>query len=483
MAFREPTTSRRSAVAGGRMRIGLAIGAALLAIAAIVAATRGSSPPRLPLPGIGQPARAGDPFAYSSSRETSFIERAVAGSGHVLFTKSPGGIMATAARVARWRGLIDQAMAGTGIDPDVVEGMVFVESAGLPDVIAGNDPVAASGLTQILAATGQSLLGMHVDLARSRKLTAEMATAAAQGRGTRLIALERQRAKIDDRFNPRRALAGTARYLRLAEQRFGRLDLAVVSYHMGIGNLQQVLNDYDGGRPVPYVQLYFDTAPDHHASANNLLQSFGDQSSLYYWRILGAVQVMHLWRTDRAALARLSALQVQADSGAAVLHPPDRTPTFAGPSDLYRAYAQRELVPLPSDPRRLGLAYARSIGSLAHGLGVPAALYRGLRPAALDMLVELAARVRALSGAAPLTVASAVTDRRYEQQVGDGETIPSTGYSFQIERRYASRAQADAFQAMLDRLQALNLIAWVRNPATIEITVASDASNVLVDGP
>ena len=67
--------------------------------------------------------------------------------------------------------------------------------------------------------------------------------------------------------------------------------------------------------------------------------------------------------------------------------------------------------------------------------------------------------------------------------MGDGETIPSTGYSFQIERRYASRAQADAFQAMLDRLQALNLIAWVRNPATIEITVASDASNVLVDGP
>ena len=181
MAFREPTTSRRSAVAGGRMRIGLAIGAALLAIAAIVAATRGSSPPRLPLPGIGRPARAGDPFAYSSSRETSFLERAIAGSGHVLFTKSPGGIMATAARVARWRGLIDQATAGTGIDPNVVEGMVFVESAGLPDVIAGTDPAAASGLTQILAATGQSLLGMHVDLARSRKLTAEMATAAVAG--------------------------------------------------------------------------------------------------------------------------------------------------------------------------------------------------------------------------------------------------------------------------------------------------------------
>lgn len=466
------------------MRLGLGLAAGLLVLAAVIAATRSGAPPRLPLPGIGQPARAGDPFAYSSSREMSFIDRAVAGSGHVLFTKSPGGAIATAARVARFRGLIGRATAGTGIDPNLVEGLVFVESAGRPDVIAGTDPAAASGLTQILAATGQSLLGMHVDLARSRRLTAQMATAAAQGRGTRVVALARQRAKIDDRFDPRKALAGTVRYLRLAERRFGRLDLAAVSYHMGIGNLQQVLSDYDGGRPVPYVQLYFDTAPDRHAAANDLLQSFGDQSSLYYWRVLGAVQVMHLYRTDRPALARLAGLQVAADSNAAVLHPPHLTPTFADPGALYRAYADRDLVALPSDPRRLGLAYDHSqMGALAHTLGVPAALYRGLRPPALDLLVELAARVHALSGRAPLTVASTVTDRRYEQQVGDGETAPSTGYTFQIERRYISHGQAAAFQAMLDRLQALNLIAWARGPTTIEVTVASDASQALVHGP
>ena len=59
----------------------------------------------------------------------------------------------------------------------------------------------------------------------------------------------------------------------------------------------------------------------------------------------------------------------------------------------------------------------------------------------------------------------------------------ATGYSFQIARNYSSRAQADAFQALLDRLQALNLIAWVRGAATIEVTVASDASRVIVNGP
>jgi len=54
----------------------------------------------------------------------------------VLFTKSPGGALATAARVASFRPLIDRVSAGTGIDPNFLEGIVFLESAGRPDVIA-----------------------------------------------------------------------------------------------------------------------------------------------------------------------------------------------------------------------------------------------------------------------------------------------------------------------------------------------------------
>jgi hypothetical protein len=36
---------------------------------------------------------------------------------------------------------------------------------------------------------------------------------------------------------------------------------------------------------------------------------------------------------------------------------------------------------------------------------------------------------------------------------------------------------------MLDRLQSLNLIAWQRYPSAIEVTVASDAARVIVNGP
>lgn len=465
------------------MRLRLAAGgAALLLVALILVVTHSGSgaPAPPPLPGTGRVPHASDPFAYDPAHQSALVQRATAGSGQVLFTKSPGGAILTAQRVARYRRLIDAATRETGVDPNLLEAIVFVESAGRPYVLAGPDPVDAAGLTQILASTGSSLLGMHIDLPRSRKLLREISSAFSTRRVDRLLA---QLRRVDDRFDPRKALAATVRYLTLAQQRFDRADLAVVSYHMGIGNLQQVLGQYDGGQPVPYAQLYFDTAPDHHASAYRLLAGFGDQSSLYYWRVLGAAQIMRLYRTDRATLVRLSSLETSAPSTAAVLHPPDQVPPFADPAALSAAYVRRALVPLPRNAAQLGFRYSRAMGSAARSLGAPGALYRGLRPAALDLLSELAARVRALSGSTrPLTVAATVTDARYQAALGFDDEPAATGYTFEIARRYSGPGQAAAFQAMLDRLQALNLIGWVRNIDTIEVTAASDASGVIARG-
>jgi hypothetical protein len=82
-----------------------------------------------------------------------------------------------------------------------------------------------------------------------------------------------------------------------------------------------------------------------------------------------------------------------------------------------------------------------------------------------------------------LTVTSAVSDRRYQGLLGVSDPPAAAGWSFTIARSYVSHAQAAAFQAMLDRLQALNLIAWERFPSEIELTVASDASQAIVHGP
>jgi hypothetical protein len=466
-----------------RGRLVVAGAPTVLAIAVLVTVLSGGGRPPLPLPGVGRPARAGDPFAYDPAHAREFVARATAGEGHVLFAKSPGGAVATARRVAALRGAIDAAASSSGVDPAAVEGIVYLESAGIPGAIAGGDPANAAGLTQIEPQTGTSLLGMRINLRRSRALTAAIDRAGGPRRAGAVARLEAARAKADERFNPPKALAATVRYLQLAERRFGRWDLAIESYHMGIGNVAGVLDAYDGGGAVPYVQLYFGTSPDHDGAAYRLLSSFGDDSWTYYWRVLAAEQIMSLYRSDPAALGRLSMLETDAGSSALVLHPPDRTSSLGDRDALDSAYASRQLLRLPTNQTALGLAYDPSMGSYATKLGASPALYRGLRPVTLDMLIELAARVRSLSGgAAPLIVTSTVADRRYQQLLCENDPPAANGWSFTIARRYVSRTQASALEAMLDRLEALNLIAWQRYSSEIEVTVASDADRVIAGG-
>ncbi|HWF24311.1 MAG TPA: hypothetical protein VG275_02620, partial [Solirubrobacteraceae bacterium] len=130
--------------ASARSRLAVAGSAVILVIAIAFAALHSSGPPPLPLPGLGKPAPPGDPFAYQASREANFVARASAGEANVLFQKSPGGVLATAARVAAYRPLIDAATKGTSVSPNVLEGIVFLESAGDPNALAGPDAADAA---------------------------------------------------------------------------------------------------------------------------------------------------------------------------------------------------------------------------------------------------------------------------------------------------------------------------------------------------
>jgi hypothetical protein len=55
-------------------------------------------------------------------------------------------------------------------------------------------------------------------------------------------------------------------------------------------------------------------------------------------------------------------------------------------------------------------------------------------------------------------------------------SLHTTGYAFDIARSYGSRRQADAFQFVLERLQTLNLIAYIKEPGAIHIAVSSNAA-------
>ena len=481
-----PEAPRRRRLRGGALAlIAAVVGAALIVVVLVSGGGGSSSESAVPLV-PHSPAEGGDfgPLRYDRAHNATFERRAAAGFAHPLYAKSPGGVAATAQRVERWRPRIERAAAAAGIDPDTMEAIVFLESAGDPNAMAGPDPRSAAGLTQILPGTATDLLGMHVDLRASIRVTKEIAKARRKARPALVAKLLQRRQQIDERFNPDKALAGTARYLRLSRSHFRREDLAVEAYHMGIGNLQQVIAAFGAGDDTPYAQLYFDSSPARHAAAYAKLFSLGDDSATYWFRLLAAKDILRLARTDPAELQRRARFQTQKNSAENLLHPPGQTTVFATPADLRRAEARRVLLPL--DARgllRAGVRVDPRMGELAPKLGQPRALYRALRPEALAVLAYVGAGVRAFVGRGALAVTSTVRDNRYQQllvgsniEATPNYSLHTTGYAFDIERRYTVPRQAYAFQFFLDRLQALNLIAWVREPGAIHITASRDAS-------
>jgi hypothetical protein len=82
-------------------------------------------------------------------------------------------------------------------------------------------------------------------------------------------------------------------------------------------------------------------------------------------------------------------------------------------------------------------------------------------PATESVLVYIGAGAKAISRQVPLTVSSA------------------HGIRIDVSRHYRSQKQALAFQFLLDRLQAWNLIAWTRTQSTLAIVVGPEAAKVL----
>src|SRR4051795_9303831 len=456
----------------------------LLALGVAVAAAGGlgvvllSKPepdvPRTLTPGAGNTETTVDPIAWSPKRRRELERRAAAGLAHVIYAKSPGGAIVSAARTATWRPQVERAAKRGGVDADALEAIVLLESAGRPDAQASNDIEGAAGLTQILAETGQNLLGMRIDVRASARLTRGI------NRGHKVAARLAARRRVDDRFGPAQALAGTVRYLRIARQRLGRTDLAIAAYHMGIGNMQTALGAY-GKRDISYAQLYFDSTPLRHAKAYRILAALGDDSSTYLWRVMAARYIMRLYREDPDALARRAELHGRKASAEEVLHPSDRTPAYGDPFAIGRARASGQLVAL--DARLLagfGIRIDPRMGELAVRLHQSRRLYRALRPQALRILEIIGAGTRAIARTRPLVVTSTVRDVRYQRvlvarniQATRNFSLHTTGWAFDISRSYRSRAPALAFQFMLDRLTALNMIAGVREPGAIHVTVAA----------
>src|SRR5436190_9957905 len=140
-----------------------------------------------------------DPYAWDPGRAADFERRAATGVSHLLYVRAPGGVLATAGRVARWRPQIDAAARAAGVNADTLEGLVFLESGGRDDAMTPGGIEGAVGLTQILAQTGSGLLGMKVDTTASARLTRRLDREPARGHEKQVAAPRRRRAIAEAR--------------------------------------------------------------------------------------------------------------------------------------------------------------------------------------------------------------------------------------------------------------------------------------------
>jgi transglycosylase-like protein with SLT domain len=316
----QPLASQRQRIIKRRRRIALGV-IAIAVIALIVALSGGGSDSGSflePAEGAIQPEQVGDGY----DRPDEQLGRiAAAGVAPVLFEKSADGVVESAQRTAGFRVLVNGVASAASVDADTLEAMVFLESGGRPDVIAGDDPRAATGLTQIVASTATGLLGMNVDIKESIKLTRKLGRALEQDDQAEVERLRAARIEADERFDPAGALRGAALYLRTAIERYGREDLAIASYHMGIGNLDSAIRTYaeaagspaEGeirdvveGAELTYARIFFDSDAARHPKTRRFLESLGDESAAYLWKVIASREIMRLFRRNPEALAALA---------------------------------------------------------------------------------------------------------------------------------------------------------------------------------
>jgi hypothetical protein len=170
------------------------------------------------------------------------------------------------------------------------------------------------------------------------------------------------------------------------------------------------------------------------------------------------------------------------------MHARSITPRFQRPRDIARAWKLHELKLIPRDARVTHIAIDPYFAQLAPKLGRSRRLYRGLRPSARDVLLFIGKRVHELSGArSPLILTSAVRDNVYQRKLmhvnanaARSYSLHTAGYAFDIARSYASPRQAEAFQYVLERLEALHVIAYIREADAIHIAAASKVSPELL---
>jgi hypothetical protein len=206
------------------------------------------------------------------------------------------------------------AAAASGFPQDVLEAIAYLESWG--DISAESWAGSPRGIMQISLDTARTM-GLkvgHLTRYRTTKLKVRVKTAGGKvryktvSRRTPYTVLTR-----DERLIPERAIPAAAVYLAGMERTFGGRDWAIFAYHCGPGcvaEMQEITRRAHGipKDEITVPRMYFSSSPAWNRELYQAIQQQmqRDYSPTYYFRILCAVQLLALYRSDPAAFTALA---------------------------------------------------------------------------------------------------------------------------------------------------------------------------------
>jgi len=284
--------------------------AALLLFCLASLASAGSFVPEQRLAGIGV-----DRDGLSADM---LAERAklMVGSQTFIIMRDPKAV-AGAKRVtgdAKLQAIFRSAAAASGFPQDVLEAIAYLESWG--DVSAESWAGSPRGIMQISLDTARTMGLKAGQLTRYRTVKTKVRVKGAHGKVKYKTVSRRVPYTVlvrDERLLPELAIPAAARYLAGMERTFGGRDWAIFAYHCGQGCVAEMQELTRRARGIPkneitVPRMYFSSSPAWNRELHQAIQQQmqRDYSPTYYFRILCAVQLLALYRSDRDAFNALA---------------------------------------------------------------------------------------------------------------------------------------------------------------------------------
>lgn len=371
-------------------------------------------------------------------------------------------------RLDYYEPIIQKAATQNGISARTIRAIMYLESGGKLDLLS---PAGCAGIGQFAASTARGY-GLKVS-PQWRTLYRSYRTASIpkirQNRWNKLQ-------KADERFNPRKSIFATAKYLADSADALGGMEEAVAAYHMGGGNVSRVRKLYRNGNKQPkqdWGDIVLDVDPKNHPKTYAYLHNrLKDDSCWYFFKVAAASEASKLWKTNRKSFkSKVFAYDWAAEHG--------RRPRLAKEFGWYKNlpnYSRDNVSPLVA-ARILRPIVAGKEFNLSIKEGVT---YPYLTPEAAGAILYVASEVKKMGGK-PLRLTDAFRTETQQQDYirrGLAKTeFTSHRAGMGIDLSIPTGRTLEALQWSLTLLRARGDLIWYKEGNHYHVTISPKADH------